>query len=92
MKENYTYPMDFTWTTEEMTAVISFFNQVEAFYESKVSKSEFLSYYQAFKQVVPSKMQEKQLGRDFEAASNYSLYRAVKAVQESERDSVKFSN
>jgi uncharacterized protein YktA (UPF0223 family) len=80
MKENYTYPLDLSWSTAEMTAVLSFFNQVEKFYESKVEKEIFLAAYAEFKIIAPSKMQEKQLGRDFEASSGYSLYRAVKEV------------
>ncbi|AEU41236.1 hypothetical protein uc509_0546 [Lactococcus cremoris subsp. cremoris UC509.9] len=66
-----------------MTEVLSFFNQVEKFYESKVEKELFLESYAAFKKVVPSKMQEKQLGRDFEQSSGYSLYRALKEVEAS---------
>lgn len=83
MKENYTYPLDLNWSTAEMTEVLSFFSQVEKFYESKVEKEVFLTAYATFKKVVPSKMQEKQLGRDFEASSGYSLYRALKEVQAS---------
>ena len=33
MKENYNYPLDLSWSTTEMTEVLSFFNQVEKFYE-----------------------------------------------------------
>ncbi|MCH1722888.1 UPF0223 family protein [Lactococcus formosensis] len=89
MKANYQYPLDLSWSTAEMTAVLSFFNQVENFYESKVNKEEFLESYKAFKKIVPSKMQEKQLGREFEENSGYSLYRAVKEVQASERQFVR---
>ena len=83
MKENYSYPLDLSWSAAEMTTVLSFFNQVEAYYESKVEVNQFLESYRAFKEVVPSKMQEKQLGRDFEKVSSYSLYQAVKGVQAS---------
>ncbi|GAB1376243.1 UPF0223 family protein [Lactococcus petauri] len=90
MKANYQYPLDLSWSTAEMTAVLSFFNQVENFYESKVDKEEFLEAHKTFKKIVPSKMQEKQLGREFEESSGYSLYRAVKEVQASERQFVRF--
>ena len=83
MKENYNYPLDLSWSTTEMTEVLSFFNQVEKFYESKVEKELFLESYAAFKKVVPSKMREKQLGSDFEQSSGYSLYRALKEVEAS---------
>lgn len=83
MKENYTYPLDLSWSTTEMTAVLHFFNQVEKFYESKVEKTTFIEAYTEFKKIVPSKMQEKQLGREFEESSGYSLYKALKEVQSS---------
>lgn len=81
MKENYSYPLDLSWTTEEMTTVLNFLNQVENYYESKVDCEHFKATYAEFKKVVPSKMQEKQIGRQFEEASGYSLYRAVKGVE-----------
>ncbi|CAM3060859.1 hypothetical protein GHI93_04975 [Lactococcus hircilactis] len=85
MKENYAYPIDLDWSTDEMTVVLAFLNQVEDFYETKVEKVKFLEKYQAFKTIVPSKMQEKQIGREFEQKSGYSLYQAVKEVSSSER-------
>lgn len=88
--QHYQYPLDLTWTGEEMATVISFFNQVEAFYETKVSRETFLADYRQFKQVVPSKMQEKQLDREFEKASGYSTYRALQEVTKSERSIVKY--
>ncbi len=86
---SYQYPLDLTWTGEEMAVVISFFNQVEDFYESKVSREAFLIAYRQFKEVVPSKMAEKQLDREFEKASGYSSYRALQEVTKSERQFVK---
>lgn len=68
-----------------MTVVLSFLNQVEKYYESKVECATFLAHYAKFKEIVPSKMQEKQIGREFEQASGYSLYQAVKGVEASER-------
>lgn len=85
MKENYSYPIDLSWSTDEMTTVLSFLNQVEAYYESKVDCEQFKVAYAEFKKVVPSKMQEKQIGREFEEVSDYSLYRAVKGVEASGR-------
>ena len=82
---NYSYPIDLSWSTEELTAVLSFLNQVEATYESKADAQKLLTAYKAFKTVVPSKGQERQIDRDFEAVSGYSTYRAVKAAKAAER-------
>ena len=85
MNKNYSYPLDFSWSTEEISSVLSFLNQVEKAYEGGVSAEILLNRYQKFKAVVKSKAQEKQVDRDFEAVSGYSTYRAVKAAQEKQK-------
>jgi uncharacterized protein YktA (UPF0223 family) len=91
MKANYAYPLDPTWSTDEMTTVLHFFNQVEDYYEtSGVNRETFMAAYRAFKTVVPSKMQEKQLDKQFQDDSGYSTYRAVQAVSKSDREKVKY--
>jgi len=79
--ENYAYPLRLDWTKSEMATVIRFYNQVEKFYENKIDPATFLAAYRAFKKIVPAKSEEKQLDREFEAASGYSIYQAVKFVQ-----------
>ncbi|MFV0556413.1 MAG: UPF0223 family protein [Lactovum sp.] len=81
---NYQYPLDLSWSTEEMATVIAFFTQVEEFYEKKVDKKFFMSSYKKFKEVVPSKGQEKQLDKEFEKLSGYSSYRALKSLSKDE--------
>lgn len=48
MIENYSYPLDLSWSTEELASVLSFFNKVEEAYESKVEAGEYLKAYRAF--------------------------------------------
>lgn len=81
MNKNYSYPLDLSWSTEEIASVLSFLNDVEAAYESKVETDQLLASYKNFKAVVPSKGEEKRIGKEFEEASGYSLYRAVQAAQ-----------
>lgn len=81
MDKNYSYPLVLSWSTEEIASVLSFLNDVEAAYESKVATDQILTSYKVFKQVVPSKGEEKRIGKEFEEASGYSLYRAVQAAQ-----------
>lgn len=83
--KNYSYPIDLSWSTEELTTVLSFLNQVETAYESKVDAQKLLETYKAFKTVVRSKGQERQIDREFEAVSGYSTYQAVKAAKAAER-------
>lgn len=77
--ENYSYPLDYSWTKEDMVTVIALWNAVEAAYESGITKEAFLSAYRNFKKVVPSIGEEKRLGKEFEAVSGFSLYRVVQA-------------
>lgn len=81
MHKSYSYPLDLTWSTDELTSVLSFLNQVELAYESKADVEKLLSSYAIFKTVVKSKAQEKQIDREFEASSGYSTYRAVQAAK-----------
>ena len=82
MQKNYSYPLDLSWSTEELASVLSFFNKVEEAYESKVEAKEYMEAYRAFKMVVPSIGEEKRLGREFEEVSGYSLYRATQAAKQ----------
>ena len=88
MKENYSYPLDVSWSTEELASVLSFFNQVEKAYEGGVDRDAFMQSYRRFKEIVPSKAQEKQLGREFEKASGYSIYQAHQAAKALEKGRV----
>ena len=82
MNKNYSYPLDLSWSTEELASVLSFFNQVEQAYEQKADARIYLEAYKAFKKVVSSIGEEKRLGKEFEEVSGYSLYRATKAAKE----------
>ena len=82
MIENYSYPLDLSWSTEELASVLSFFNDVEAAYETQVDAKKLLDSYKVFKSVVPSKSEEKRLGREFESVSGYSFYHAVQLAKE----------
>lgn len=80
--KQYTYPIDLSWSTDEMTSVLSFLNQVEAAYEGQADVTKLLEAYADFKQVVPGKAQERQIDREFEKISGYSTYQAVKRAKE----------
>ena len=84
MQRNYSYPLNLSWSTEELASVLSFFNKVEEAYASKVEAKEYMDAYRAFKKVVPSIGEEKRLGREFEEVSGYSLYRATQTAKQKE--------
>ncbi len=92
MEKNYTYPLNLSWSTEEISSVLSFLNQVEKAYETGVDRQLLLDAYTAFKKVVPSKGEERQMDRDFERISGYSIYRALQMAKEREKGRIKLGN
>ncbi|WP_461215387.1 UPF0223 family protein [Lacticaseibacillus sp. GG6-2] len=89
MKPNYQYPLDFEWTKDEMIQVTTFYQLVEDAYEHGVDRDNLLAAYRGFKKVVPDKATEKQLGREFEEASGYSLYTVVKEAREGSKQKIR---
>lgn len=79
---DYNYPLDYTWTTEDIIDVMSLYNAVEQAYEKGISKEDFLAAYRRFKKVVGTKSEEKQIDRGFEEVSGYSIYKVFKASQD----------
>jgi len=78
MQDNYSYPLDENWTQDEIVKVIDLYNMVEKAYESGVNREEFLQKYRSFQQVVPMKMEQKRLDKEFELESGYSIYQVFK--------------
>lgn len=79
---SYTYPIDeIYWSKEEIIDVVNFYSMVEKAYEQGVSRDELLIAYTRFKQIVPSKSEEKKLCGEFEKDSGYSCYKAVKLAR-----------
>lgn len=80
----YQYPIDPDWSTEEIIDVIHYFETIEQAYEKGVAREKLLSVYNRFKEIVPSKSEEKKLCAEFEEASGYSPYRTMKKGKESD--------
>ena len=81
---DYNYPLDYSWSTEEIINVIALYNAVEKAYEEGISKDEFMNAYRKFKIIVNSKSEEKQLDKQFYEISHYSIYQVVKAAKEND--------
>ena len=69
---DYNYPLDYTWSTEDIIDVMSLYNAVEKAYEEGISKTDFLNAYRKFKNVVGTKSEEKQIDKEFQDVSGYS--------------------
>jgi uncharacterized protein YktA (UPF0223 family) len=79
---NYSYPISYDWTTQEIIDVIKFFEAIERSYEKGIEREQLMNAYRRFKEIVPSKSEEKKLCGEFEEMSGYSSYRAVKKAKE----------
>ena len=80
----YDYPLDPSWTTEEIIDVIALYNAVEKAYEEGISRKEFMDAYKVYTKIVDSKSMQKTIDRAFEEASSYSIYKVFKAAKENE--------
>lgn len=80
----YQYPIQPDWSTDEIVAVIKFFECVEKGYEKGIQREMLLETYRRFKEIVPSKGQEKKICDEFQETSGYSAYLAVKTAKESD--------
>ncbi|GAA3717898.1 UPF0223 family protein [Salinicoccus jeotgali] len=86
--ENYSYPLDEDWTTDEIINAVLFFEAVEKAYDTGVPKEELEMKYDAFKLIVPGKSQEKTKFREFKSNSGLEAYSAVKKLKDAEPGSL----
>lgn len=78
----YEYPLNDSWSTQEIVTVVNLLSAVETAYEKGIELAKFQQYYQAFKQVVTSIGEEKRIDKSFAQASGYSLYRVVTQMKQ----------
>jgi uncharacterized protein YktA (UPF0223 family) len=78
----YQYPISIDWSTDEIVDVVRFFEAIEKAYEKGISREQLMSTYRRFKEIVPSKSEEKQICNEFEEQSHYSPYRTVKKAKD----------
>lgn len=81
VKENFSYPINPEWTTDEIVIVVDLWATLENVYQKKVTAEFFLEKYQLFKNVVRSIGEERQLGKEYEELTGYSLYRVVQLAR-----------
>ena len=74
----YTYPIDYDlFTSEEVSVIIEFLSLIEDANEGKVNPIVMSAKYQAFKKIVNSISMEKQIDREFQKVSGYSIYKTI---------------
>ncbi|APC48763.1 UPF0223 family protein [Virgibacillus halodenitrificans] len=86
---SYHYPIDDSWTTQEIIDVVQFFSLIEQAYEKGAARQDIALLYRKFKQIVPSKSEEKKLFANFQQQSGYSSFQVVKKLKETEQGIIK---
>jgi uncharacterized protein YktA (UPF0223 family) len=81
---DYQYPISLDWSTDETVDVIKFFECIEKAYEKGIDRSQLMNAYRRFKEIIPSKSEEKTICNEFEEVSGYSTYRVMKKAKDSE--------
>ncbi|MFZ3579622.1 UPF0223 family protein [Virgibacillus sp. DJP39] len=79
---DYHYPLNELWSKDEIIDIVHFFSIIEKYYEKTATDTEISSAYKRFKEIVPSKSEEKQYFNDFEIASGYKVYPVIKKTNE----------
>lgn len=80
----YQYPLDYHWSTEEMVTVIKFYEAIEQAYEKGIHREDLMNLYRCFKEIVPAKMEEKKIDKEFQEVSGYSIYRVIQQAKKTE--------
>lgn len=82
MVQEYSYPLDPDWTTDEIVKVVEFFEAVENGHEEGIKASELQARYRRFKEVVPSKSEEKTLFKEFREQSGFESFTLVRQLKD----------
>lgn len=78
---DYNYPLDYTWSTEDIIDVMSLYNAVEKAYEEGISKADFLNAYRKFKNVVGTKVKKNKLIKNFKIFLDILFIKYLKQVK-----------
>lgn len=78
---DYHYPLNELWSKQEMIDVVHFFSVIERYYEQTAENNEILGAYRRFKEIVPSKSEEKTYFKEFETASGYRVFPVIKQAK-----------
>ena len=74
----YTYPIDYTaFETDEILTIVEFLSMIEEANQSKIDPNVLSRKHQEFRSIVNSIAMEKQIDRDFEKVSGYSIYKTI---------------
>ena len=74
----YSYPIDYDlYSPEEVIKLVEFYALVEDANEGKPSKELLINKYNEFRKILNSISIEKQIDKEFEKLSGYSIYKTI---------------
>lgn len=78
---NYAYPLNSGWSVEQMTAVVEACAAVETAYEQGISALILRHKLEEFLAAIPNHGEQRDIMRQFEQESGYSIYLAIKTLK-----------
>ncbi|MCA1319005.1 UPF0223 family protein [Bacillus tianshenii] len=78
---DFSYPISYDWTTDEIVDVIAFYEAVEQAYDKGIERDQLMSVYRRFKEIVPGKAEERNLANEYEELSGFSAYQTIKKAK-----------
>ena len=74
----YSYPIDYDFFTPlEVVKLVEFYALIEDANEGKVNKDKLASSYKEFRKILNSISMEKQIDKEFQKLSGYSIYKTI---------------
>lgn len=88
---SYEYPIDESWSKNEIIDVVNFFSLIEKAYEKNIQRTDVIALYRRFKEIVPSKSEEKKLFAAFNKASGYAAFPVIRKARETDNKIIKMN-
>lgn len=86
---NYQLPIERHWHTQDIIKVSKLVDDVLSVYETSMLRSDLLTAYRDFCDVIPSKGEQRKFDRDFEQQTGYSIYRTIQTAKASSKDRIR---
>lgn len=91
MSQEYEYPLIDGFSVDEIVILTDFYQSIEEAYEnsSRIPRPKFMTAYNAFKRIIPSKMEQRQLEREFKEQSGYDAFQVIKTADRNDNKIIK---
>ena len=75
----YSYPIDYDlYNPEEVVVLVEFYALIEDANEGKANKEKLIKKYNEFRKIINSISTEKQIDKEFEKLSGYSIFKTIR--------------